>query len=96
MRIDLQIAAHLRQQVAADFLLPILEGGEFWAEVQAPMATLTFVTHKFAGDLPAPRQPPYAPLGICLQSTARFRAVTVKERQRSLRDNQMLLNPQNG
>ena len=35
MRIDLQIRAHLGQQVAADLLLAILEGGEFVAEVEA-------------------------------------------------------------
>jgi hypothetical protein len=29
MRIDLQIPAHLGQQVAANFFLSILEGGEF-------------------------------------------------------------------
>ena len=34
MRIDIQIPAHLRHQVAADFFLPILEGGVFFAEVQ--------------------------------------------------------------
>jgi len=34
MRIDLQIPAHLCQQVAADFFLPILEGRVFSAEVQ--------------------------------------------------------------
>src|SRR5437773_1307667 len=51
MRIDLQIAAHLRQQVAADFFLSILECGEFFTEVQAPMASLTFIRHKLAGDL---------------------------------------------
>jgi hypothetical protein len=62
MRIDFQIAAHLRQEVASDFFLPILEGREFFAEVQAPMATLTFVAQEFAGNLPAPRQPLYPPL----------------------------------
>jgi len=35
MRIDAQITAHLRQQVVADFFLPILEGSELLAEVQA-------------------------------------------------------------
>jgi hypothetical protein len=62
MWIDIQVAAHLRHQVATDFFLPILEGGEFFAEVQAPVAALAFIAHKFAGDLPAPRQPLYAPL----------------------------------
>ena len=51
MRIDIQVLAHLRQQVAADFFLAILEGGEFFAEVQTAMAALTFIGHKLAGDL---------------------------------------------
>src|SRR5580693_4535967 len=34
MWIDVQVPAHLRQQVAADFFLPILEGGEIVAEIQ--------------------------------------------------------------
>jgi hypothetical protein len=62
MWIDIQIPAHLRQQVAADFFLPILEGGEFLAEVQAAMAALTFVSHKVTKDLPASRQLLHAPL----------------------------------
>src|SRR5438270_483296 len=56
MLIDIQIPAHLRQQVAADFFLAILEGGEFCAEVQAAMATLTSIGHELAGDLLAPGQ----------------------------------------
>jgi hypothetical protein len=55
MWIDIQIAAHLRQQVAADFFLSILEGGEFLAEVQAAMAALTFVSHKVERDFPVLR-----------------------------------------
>ena len=38
--IILQIAAHFRQQVATDFLLPILQRREFLAEVQATVAAL--------------------------------------------------------
>src|SRR6267142_870213 len=56
MRIDIQIPAHLRKQVAADFFLPILEGGELFAEVQATMAALTFILEKLAGNLLALRQ----------------------------------------
>jgi hypothetical protein len=62
MRIDVQIPAHLRQQVAADFFLPILKGGEFFAEVQAAMAALAFIGHKLARDLLAPSQVLYSPL----------------------------------
>ena len=62
MRIDFQIPAHLRQQVAADFFLAILEGGEFFAEVQTAMAALAFIGHKLAGDFLAPRQLLYSPL----------------------------------
>jgi hypothetical protein len=62
MRIDIQVPAHLRQEVAADFFLPILKGGEFFADVQATMAALTFIGHKLATDLLAPRQLLYAPL----------------------------------
>jgi hypothetical protein len=62
MRIDVQIPAPLRQQVAADFLLPILEGGEIVAEVQATMAAFTPIPYKQTGDLLAPGQPLYSPL----------------------------------
>ena len=61
MRIDLQIAAHLSQQVATDFFLPIFQGGEFLTEIQPPMAALTFVGHKFAVSLLLPRQPLQSP-----------------------------------
>jgi hypothetical protein len=67
MRIDIQIPAHLRQQVVTDFLLPILEGGEFFAEVQPAMAAFPLVGHKLAGDLLTPRQP--------LHSTREFRTL---------------------
>lgn len=56
MRIDLQIPAHLCQQVAADFFLPIFQGRVFFAEVQAAMAALSLVGHKLAIYFPAPRQ----------------------------------------
>jgi hypothetical protein len=46
------------------FLPPILEGGEFFAEVQATMAPLTFVGYKLARDLPSPRQFPHPPLEL--------------------------------
>ena len=62
MRIDVQIPAPLRQQVAADFLLPILEGGEIVAEVQASMTAFTLIFHKQTGDLLAPCQPLYSTL----------------------------------
>ena len=61
MRIDLQIAAHLSQQVATDFFLPIFQRGEFFTEIQPPMAALTFVGHKFAVCLLLPRQPLQSP-----------------------------------
>ena len=64
MRIDIEIAAHFRQQVVADFFLPILEGGEFLAEVQAAMAAFSLVGDKLTGDLFAPRQLLYSPLDI--------------------------------
>src|SRR5437016_5809936 len=70
MRIDIQIPAHLRHQVAADFFLPILEGGVFFAEVQATMAALTFIGHKLAGDLRTPRQLLYSPLEFRTLHTA--------------------------
>ena len=56
MLVDAQIAAHLRQQTAANFFLSIFEGGEFFAEVQTPMATLTFVANELAVDIRAPRR----------------------------------------
>jgi hypothetical protein len=61
MRINTQIAAHLRQQVAANFFLPILERGEFFAEVETPVTAFALIANKCAGDLPAPRQPLNAP-----------------------------------
>ena len=64
MRIDFQIPAHLRQQVAADFFLAILEGGEFFAEVQTTMAALALTGHKLAGDLLAACQLLYSPLEL--------------------------------
>jgi IMP dehydrogenase len=65
MRIDIQVPAHFSQQVAADLFVPILEGGEFFAEVEATMAALTFIGHKLAGDFLATRQLPYSPLELC-------------------------------
>lgn len=53
---DAEIPAHLREQVAADFLLPILEGREFSAEVQAAMAALALVGHEVAGEVQCLRQ----------------------------------------
>ena len=55
----MQIPAHLREQVAADFLATILEGGELFAEVQAAMAALTFIGYELAEHLLAARQPPH-------------------------------------
>jgi len=56
MRIDIQIAAN--------FVLPILEAGEFYTEVQAAMTALTFIGHKLADDLLTPRQLLYSPLAF--------------------------------
>ena len=58
MRIDLQIPAHLDNEVAADLFLSILEGGEFFTEIQTAMASLSLVAHEFAGDLLPPGEPP--------------------------------------
>jgi hypothetical protein len=65
MRIDFQIPAHLRQQVGTDLLLSILEGGEFFAEIQPSMASFSLVGHELAGDLPAPSEPPQPALEFC-------------------------------
>src|SRR5579863_976473 len=62
MRIDLQVPAHLRQEVTTDFFLPILKGGEFPAEVQTTMAALPFVGHELTGDILEPRQLLHTPL----------------------------------
>jgi hypothetical protein len=62
MRIDLQIPANLPQQVGADFFLPILQGSEFFAEVQATMAALASIGNKLARDLLPPSQFLYSPL----------------------------------
>jgi hypothetical protein len=43
VRIDLQIRAHLGQQVAAKLFLAILERGEFVTEVEAAVAAFSFV-----------------------------------------------------
>jgi hypothetical protein len=56
MRIDFQIPAHLRQQVSADFLLSILEGGELVAEIHSAVAALSLVSNKLAGNVLLPRQ----------------------------------------
>jgi len=48
VRIDRQIRAHLGQQVAANLLLAVLEGGEFVAEIEAAVAALSLVGHKLA------------------------------------------------
>ena len=58
MRIDFQIPAHLRQQGGTDFLLAVLEGCEFLAQIDAAMTFLTLVSYKVAGGLPAPSQFP--------------------------------------
>src|ERR1035441_357575 len=58
MRIDLQIPAHLGNEVAADLFLSILEGGEFFTEIQTAVASLSLVGHEFAGDLFPPCEPP--------------------------------------
>src|SRR4051794_24579353 len=52
MQIDLQITAHLGQQVAANLFLSILEGGEFSAEIQTAVASFSLVGHELTDDLP--------------------------------------------
>jgi hypothetical protein len=64
VRIDLQIPAHLDKKVAADLFLSILEGGEFFAEIQTAMASLSLVSHEFAGDFPPPGEFPNAALEL--------------------------------
>ena len=64
VRIKLQIKAHFRQQVATDFFLPILQGREFFAEVQAPVATLAFIADEYTNKLPASGQALNAPLEL--------------------------------
>jgi hypothetical protein len=56
MRVDFQIRAHLGQQIAANLLLAILEGGEFVTEVEAAVAALRLAGNKPAWDLPAARR----------------------------------------
>jgi len=55
---------HLGEQVAADFLLAILERRGFAAEVQTAMAAFALIGHELTSDLLAPRQLPYAPLEL--------------------------------
>jgi hypothetical protein len=62
MRIDPKIPTHLSQKFPSDFLLSILESGEFLAEVQTAVAPLSFVRHKFANDIPLPSQFPHPAL----------------------------------
>ena len=69
MWIDFQIPAHLCQKVSADFLLPILECREFFAEVQPTVAALTLVGDEFTIDVPAPCQRLY--------SSEEFRALQI-------------------
>jgi hypothetical protein len=59
MGIDLQIAAHLGEQIVTNLFLSILESGEFLAEIQAAMASLSLVGDELAVDLLPPREPPY-------------------------------------
>src|ERR1017187_10253645 len=64
MRIDLQIPAHLGNEVAADLFLPILEGCEFLTEIQTAVASLSLVAHEFADALLPPGEPPWAALEL--------------------------------
>jgi hypothetical protein len=59
MGIDLKITAHLDQQVVTDLFLPILESGEFFAEIKTPMASFSLVRHELANDLLPPGELPY-------------------------------------
>jgi hypothetical protein len=58
----LEIAAHLSQKLSPDFLLSILQSGEFITEVQPAMASLPFVSHELAGDILPPSQLPNSAL----------------------------------
>ncbi|MGI8745214.1 MAG: hypothetical protein ACR2NN_22105 [Bryobacteraceae bacterium] len=62
MRIDLQIPAHFRQQVGADLFVSILEGREFFTEIQTPMASFSLIGDKVTGDLLATGDLPHAAL----------------------------------
>ena len=62
MWIDPEIAAHLGQKVPADLLLSILESGELSAEVEAAMASFSFVGHELASDILYPSHLPRAAL----------------------------------
>jgi hypothetical protein len=56
MGINLKIPAHLGQKFPANLLLSILESCELVAEVQANMASLSFVGKELAGDILRPSQ----------------------------------------
>jgi len=64
MRIEIEIPAQLRKQVAADFFLPILERGEFVAKVQPAVTAFAFIAHELAIYLPEPRQLLYTTLEL--------------------------------
>ena len=46
MCVDLQVAAHFGQEIAPDFLLPVFQGREFLAQVQAAMASFSLVGYE--------------------------------------------------
>jgi len=49
VRIDLQVSTHLDEKIVADFLLPILESGEFRSEIYPAMAPLSLIRDEMAG-----------------------------------------------
>jgi hypothetical protein len=57
MRVDFKIPAHLNKKITAYLFFSILEGGEFFAQIQAAMASFSLAAHEFAGDLPPPGEP---------------------------------------
>ncbi|SPF49838.1 hypothetical protein SBA4_420008 [Candidatus Sulfopaludibacter sp. SbA4] len=56
MRIDLQVATHFGEQIAPDIFLPVFQGGEFLAQVQAAMASFSLVGYELTGGLHPPCQ----------------------------------------
>lgn len=64
MPIDLQIAAHFNQQVAADLFLPVLQGSKFLAQIQTAMATLALIADEHTSQIAAFCQAPDAPLKL--------------------------------
>jgi hypothetical protein len=64
MRIDFEIAAHLGEEVASDLFPSIFEGGEFLAEIQPAMASLSLSSHERTGDVHLSCEPPHTALKL--------------------------------